>query len=68
MVTAAGDSARFGGLGGKRGNQAYIESRIEDRFLRTLIPVLLRDVKEHSSIGRAPVSKTGGWGFESLCS
>lgn len=48
--------------------RVYIESRIEDRFLRTLIPVLLRDVKEHSSIGRAPVSKTGGWGFESLCS
>ena len=24
------------------------------------------DMEECSSIGRAPVSKTGGWGFESL--
>ena len=28
--------------------------------------VAARPVKVHSSIGRAPVSKTGGWGFDSL--
>jgi hypothetical protein len=27
-----------------------------------------RDQKDSSSIGRAPVSKTGGWGFDSLLS
>ena len=33
---------------------------------RAFLAPAMRDVKECSSMARAPVSKTGGWGFESL--
>lgn len=41
----------------------FVRAMISDG---TLPEVNRLSLKERSSIGRAPVSKTGGWGFESL--